>query len=180
MTFSKLGLQNLINMKKDTYEERTNIIMQEDCCLSRSGTRQWCLFLPLLLNTAQEGLFKEIRQGNKGYSDKKKNKLFHLQMTFYIYKILKKFTKMDKKKQEIRSVCVFLKGRNWGVSVGWFGVSFGTDENVLELDIGRWHSDKESACQFLTYGRCGFDPWVGKIPWRRAWQPTPGFSPGKS
>ena len=22
--------------------------------------------------------------------------------------------------------------------------------------------------------RHGFDPWVGKIPWRRAWQPTPG------
>ena len=22
---------------------------------------------------------------------------------------------------------------------------------------------------------CGFDPWVGKIPWRRAWQPTPVF-----
>ena len=20
--------------------------------------------------------------------------------------------------------------------------------------------------------RCGFDPWVGKIPWRREWQPT--------
>ena len=19
----------------------------------------------------------------------------------------------------------------------------------------------------------GFDPWAGKIPWRRAWQPTP-------
>ena len=28
--------------------------------------------------------------------------------------------------------------------------------------------------------RCGFNPWVGKIPWRRAWQPTPVFSPGKS
>ena len=25
-----------------------------------------------------------------------------------------------------------------------------------------------------------FDPWVGKIPWRRAWQPTPVFSPGES
>ena len=25
-------------------------------------------------------------------------------------------------------------------------------------------------------GRCGFDPWVGKVPWRRAWQPTPAFS----
>ena len=22
-----------------------------------------------------------------------------------------------------------------------------------------------------------FDPWVRKIPWRRAWQPTPGFLP---
>ena len=28
--------------------------------------------------------------------------------------------------------------------------------------------------------RCGFDPWVGKILWRRAWHPTPVFSPGKS
>ena len=23
--------------------------------------------------------------------------------------------------------------------------------------------------------RPGFDPWVGKISWRRAWQPTPVF-----
>ena len=28
--------------------------------------------------------------------------------------------------------------------------------------------------------RPGFDPWVGKIPWRRAWQPTPVFLPGES
>ena len=25
-----------------------------------------------------------------------------------------------------------------------------------------------------------FNPWVGKIPWRRAWQPTPVFLVGKS
>ena len=25
-----------------------------------------------------------------------------------------------------------------------------------------------------------FDPWVGKIPWRRKWQPTPVFLSGKS
>ena len=25
-----------------------------------------------------------------------------------------------------------------------------------------------------------FDPWVGKVPWRRKWQPTPVFLPGKS
>ena len=28
--------------------------------------------------------------------------------------------------------------------------------------------------------RYRFDPWVGKIPWRRKWQPTPVFLPGKS
>ena len=26
----------------------------------------------------------------------------------------------------------------------------------------------------------GFDPWAGKIPWRKAWQPTPVFLPGES
>ena len=28
-------------------------------------------------------------------------------------------------------------------------------------------------------GRCGFNPWVGRIPWRRKWPLTPGFLPGK-
>ena len=28
--------------------------------------------------------------------------------------------------------------------------------------------------------RPGFDPWVGKIPWRSKWQPTLVFLPGKS
>ena len=28
--------------------------------------------------------------------------------------------------------------------------------------------------------RPGFDPWVKKIPWRRAWQPTPVFLTGES
>ena len=32
----------------------------------------------------------------------------------------------------------------------------------------------------LQCGRPGFDPWVGKIPWRRKWQPTPVFLPGES
>ena len=26
----------------------------------------------------------------------------------------------------------------------------------------------------------GFNPWVGKIPWRRKWQPAPVFLPGES
>ena len=28
--------------------------------------------------------------------------------------------------------------------------------------------------------RHGFSPWVTKIPWRRAWPPTPVFLPGES
>ena len=28
--------------------------------------------------------------------------------------------------------------------------------------------------------RFRFNPWVGKIPWRRAWQPTLVFLPGES
>ena len=32
----------------------------------------------------------------------------------------------------------------------------------------------------LQCRRPRFDPWVGKIPWRRKWQPTPVFLPGKS
>ena len=35
---------------------------------------------------------------------------------------------------------------------------------------------KKSACNV----RPGFDPWLGKIPWRRAWQPAPVFLPGES
>ena len=36
----------------------------------------------------------------------------------------------------------------------------------------RW----QSVC--LQCWRLGFDPWVGKILWRRKWQPTPVFLPG--
>ena len=34
---------------------------------------------------------------------------------------------------------------------------------------------KESTCQGRRPKRREFSPWVGKIPWRRAWQPTPVF-----
>ena len=40
-----------------------------------------------------------------------------------------------------------------------------------------WFSGKESTCQCK---RCGFTPWVWKIPWRRKWQPTPVYLPGES
>ena len=39
-----------------------------------------------------------------------------------------------------------------------------------------WLNGKESARQCR---RLGFDPWVGKILWRKKGQPTPIFLPGK-
>ena len=40
-------------------------------------------------------------------------------------------------------------------------------------------SGVEPTCQCRRQKRCGFDPWSGKIVWRRKWQPTPVFLPGK-
>ena len=54
-------------------------------------------------------------------------------------------------------------------------LSFSVPYTILSLP--RWRSGKESACQCR---RCGFDPWVGKIPWRRKWQMAPMFLPGES
>jgi len=64
----------------------------------------------------------------------------------------------------------------------------GKAQNTVEYDPGfwmstilkqlpSWLSGKGPACQCR---RPGFDPWVGKIPCRRNWQPTPVFLPGKS
>ena len=41
-------------------------------------------------------------------------------------------------------------------------------------------SGKEPTCQCRRCKRCGFDPWVGMIPWRRAWQPNLVFLPRES
>ena len=40
-------------------------------------------------------------------------------------------------------------------------------------------SGKESTCQCRRSKRCEFDPWVGKMTWRRKLQPTLVFLPGK-
>ena len=45
--------------------------------------------------------------------------------------------------------------------------------------LPRWLSGKESTCHCRRYRKHRFDPWVRKIPWRRKWQPTPVFLPGK-
>ena len=43
-----------------------------------------------------------------------------------------------------------------------------------------WLSGKEFTFQCRSLRRRVVDPWVRKIHWRRAWQPTPVFLPGES
>ena len=50
----------------------------------------------------------------------------------------------------------------------------------LQRQIPWWFSSKEPACNAGDTGRLGFSPWVGKIPGRRKWQPTPVFLLGES
>ena len=45
------------------------------------------------------------------------------------------------------------------------------------MGLSKWHSGKEYACPGKGQR---FDLWVGKIPWRRKWQPFPVFLPKKS
>ena len=43
----------------------------------------------------------------------------------------------------------------------------------------RGSSGEEPTSKFRRRKRYVFNPWVRKIPWRRAWQPTPVFLPGE-
>ena len=46
---------------------------------------------------------------------------------------------------------------------------------MLHGGLSWWFSGKESTCQSMRCRKLRFDPWVGKIPWRRKWQPTAVF-----
>ena len=48
---------------------------------------------------------------------------------------------------------------------------------LLSAQLPWWLSSKESTCQCRRHG---FNSWARKIPWRKKWQPTPVFLPGKS
>ena len=46
------------------------------------------------------------------------------------------------------------------------------------LDFPGGANGKEPACPCKRHKRQELDPWVGKIPWRKAWEPTLVFLPG--
>ena len=52
--------------------------------------------------------------------------------------------------------------------------------SCVKTNVPGGTSHKEPACQFRRQERHRFSSWVGKIPWRRAWQPIPVFLPGES
>ena len=56
----------------------------------------------------------------------------------------------------------------------------GIGEKPLDLRIIVWHSGKEPTWWCRRLKRLRFDPWVGKIPWRRKRQLTPVCLPGES
>ena len=58
-----------------------------------------------------------------------------------------------------------------------FSFYFFLNGSVVNLGFLGVSSGKELACLCRRRKRHGFDPWVRKILWRRAWQPTPGFLP---
>ena len=49
--------------------------------------------------------------------------------------------------------------------------------DLLTVQETLWLNGREHICQSRRHG---FDLWLGKIPWRRTWQSTPVFLPGKS
>ena len=57
-------------------------------------------------------------------------------------------------------------------------LSNSTEGSIIGFPGGT--SGKEPACQCRRCEKHGFYPWVGEIPWRRAWKPTPVFLPRES
>ena len=78
-----------------------------------------------------------------------------------------------------------LRGCSWMCSFGVQsrGLVGGYKSEVLQ--VFRWISQvalviKNPTCQCRRLKRCGFYPWVGKIPWSRKRQPAPVLLPEKS
>ena len=66
-----------------------------------------------------------------------------------------------------------------GIAKNWRRLSNFHFQNWIRASQGG-AIGKELTCQCRRHKRHRFNPWVGKIPWRRAGQPTPVFLPGES
>ena len=77
-----------------------------------------------------------------------------------------------------------------GILVPWSGIEPGSsalrplDHQGISRCLSVYQVSLVAQCwrihlQCKRYRRVKFDPWVGKIPWRRAWLPTSAFLPGE-
>ena len=71
------------------------------------------------------------------------------------------------------------KGHVWLVAIMFDNTNLDTQIYIQTTLFWGCTRGKESACQRRRHKRCRFSPWVGKIPWRKTWQPSPVFFPGK-
>ena len=62
----------------------------------------------------------------------------------------------------------------------WFGESEVNLQNGSRFTLVSALSPFLYGVYLMCFQRYAFNPWVGKTPWRRWWQPTPVFLPGES
>ena len=78
-------------------------------------------------------------------------------------------------------------GKNTGVGchAPLQGIFLTQESNPWLLHLLHWQAKMELVNKWLAFQsrkckRCGFGPWMGKIPWEGEWQPTPMVLPEKS
>ena len=64
---------------------------------------------------------------------------------------------------------------SFDLTVSYFGSSKKIPFGLTSAGV--WALAKESACRGRRHKSCGFNPWVGKMPWRRKWQSAPVLLP---
>ena len=133
----------------------------------------------LLSSWQREDIFHLNGRFNLGFPRRKaKSRLACLHLLFLMCLYLK-VTLMPK--WAILGWCILLpfKGSTLG-STAEFTLYKIPSSSIINTGFPGGASGKQLACQCRRHKRCGFNPWVGKIPWRKAWQPTAVFLPGES
>ena len=101
------------------------------------------------------------------------------------------FNVLERTPQSERSASCFLGSGIWGHRCE---ASIPADPLIGQMCLwprtfARWLKKKgaspmaqrvKNLLQYRRHRRWWFDSWIWKIPWRRKWQPTPGFLPGES
>ena len=100
-----------------------------------------------------------------------------------VYRVAKNQTWLKWLSMHFHHRIIIFVSQEWGISGGKYITECAeTSSRHLKGYFVRiwlpWWLRGLSIC--LQCRRPGFDPWVGKIPWRRKWQPPPVLLPGKS